>query len=87
MARSTALRQHVRDACRALKFPENEQLSKVTLRHLIYDDAHQAVYCYIPKVREARRLFPSPGPFLGCVWTWLLYPETQVQCNTWIITV
>ncbi|XP_050734197.1 carbohydrate sulfotransferase 11-like isoform X2 [Eriocheir sinensis] len=49
LTRSEALRQYVRKACKALDFKESKKQS-VTLSHLIYDDTHRAIYCYIPKV-------------------------------------
>lgn len=53
LTRSDALRQHVRNACKAFDFKKS-YIQNVTLSHLIYDDTHKVIYCYIPKVREAR---------------------------------
>lgn len=49
LTRSDDLRQFVRKACKALDFKESKK-EKVTLSHLLYDDTHRVIYCYIPKV-------------------------------------
>lgn len=55
ITRSWALRQHVRNACKALDLKESKK-QRVTLQHMIYDDTHRVIYCHIPKVREKSKV-------------------------------